>query len=75
MNKTSVYLTDDERDRLAYLARRTGKSQAEIIRDAIRCYEAEDSRKRTFAMTASGRGPGGSIADIPEEEYLKGFGE
>jgi predicted transcriptional regulator len=75
MNKTSVYLTDDERDRLAYLARRTGKSQAEIIRDAIRSYERHVETERWPSIDGAGTGPGGSIADIPEEEYLKGFGQ
>jgi bifunctional DNA-binding transcriptional regulator/antitoxin component of YhaV-PrlF toxin-antitoxin module len=30
---------------------------------------------RHFALAGSGRGDGTSIADIPEEELLKGFGE
>ena len=32
-------------------------------------------RLRTFAMKGAFKGPGGSIADIPEEHLLKGFGE
>ena len=30
---------------------------------------------REFAMDGAVEGPGGSIADVPEEELLKGFGE
>ena len=37
--------------------------------------ESARPRLRTFAMIGIGEGPGGSIADIPEEELLKGFGE
>lgn len=36
---------------------------------------SERRRLRTFAMKGAFRGPGGSIADIPEDELLKGFGE
>lgn len=35
----------------------------------------ERPRLRTFAMIGVGEGPGGSIADVPEEDLLKGFGE
>jgi hypothetical protein len=74
MNKTSVYLTDDEVARLAALAAREGTSQAEVIRRAIRMYEPERHGDRNFAVVGSGDGPGGSVADIPEEELLEGFG-
>jgi hypothetical protein len=74
MNKTSVYLTDDEVARLAALAAREGTSQAEVIRRAIRTYEPQRYGDRNFAVVGSGDGPGGSVADIPEEELLEGFG-
>jgi hypothetical protein len=74
MNKTSVYLTNDEAARVAALAAREGTSQAEVIRRAIRTYEPERRGDRNFAVVGSGEGPGGSVADIPEEELLEGFG-
>jgi predicted transcriptional regulator len=74
MNKTSVYLTDDEVARLAALATREGTSQAEVIRRAIRTYEPQRQGDRNFAVVGSGDGPGGSVADISEEELLEGFG-
>jgi predicted transcriptional regulator len=74
MNKTSVYLTDDEAARVAALASREGTSQAEVIRRAIRQYEPQRQGDRNFAVVGSGDGPGGSVADIPEEELLEGFG-
>jgi predicted DNA-binding protein len=75
MKKTSVYLTEGEVARLERLARQEGSSQASIIRKAITSYVPAPRRDRNFAMAASGDGPGGSIADVPEEEYLEGFGE
>jgi len=40
MRKTSVYLSDDDTERLRQLAQREGRSQAEIIRAALSAYEA-----------------------------------
>lgn len=75
MEKTSVYLGEDERLRLAELTRETGKPQAELIREAIAQYQPPPRLPRHFAIDGIGLGPGGSIADIPEEELLEGFGE
>jgi len=75
MRKTSVYLTERERQRLAHLAAQEGRSQAEIVRAAIEAYEPARPRARRFALEGCVSGDGTSAADIPEEEYLKGFGE
>ena len=74
VQKTSVYLTDQEVARLARLADREGMSQAEIIRRAIRQYEPDRRRDRRFALIEVADGPGGSIADIAEADQLEGFG-
>ena len=75
MHKTSVYLTDEEIRRLGRLAAHEGTSQAEVIRRAIRVYQPERPGRRDFALIGVAEGPGGSIADVPEEELLDGFGE
>lgn len=75
MHKTSVYLTTEEIARLATIARREGISQAEVIRRAIHLYEPERKGDRDFALVGIAEGPGGSIADVPEEGLLEGFGE
>jgi hypothetical protein len=75
VHKTSVYLTDAERDRLAWLAEVEGRSQAEILRAAIHAYEPRRGRDRDFVGARSFDGPGYSVADLPEEELLEGFGE
>jgi hypothetical protein len=74
VRKTSVYLTEDETARLARLAMREGTSQAEVIRRAIKTYEPQGRGDREFALVGSADGPGGSVADIDEEELLEGFG-
>lgn len=75
MRKTSVYLNDDEAERLARLAREEGRSQAAVLRDAIATYRPRPAQDRNFALSGVGRGDGTSIADIPEEDLLEGFGE
>lgn len=75
MHKTSVYLRDEELARLAALAEREGTSQAEVLRRAIRLYEPERRGDRNFSMVGIADGPGGSIADLSEEDLLEGFGE
>lgn len=74
MRKTSVYLSDDETARLTALAKREGASQAEMIRRAIRTYVPERRGDRNFSLIRSAEGPGDSVADMSEEELLKGFG-
>lgn len=70
-----MYLGDEHVARLRQLAAREGRSQAEILRDAIVAYAERGKVDRHFALTGIAEGPGGSVADIPEEELLKGFGE
>jgi hypothetical protein len=75
MRKTSVYLDEDQARRLARLAREEGRSQAEVLREAVATYQPRPSRDRNFALAGSGHGDGSSIVDVPQEDLLKGFGE
>jgi predicted DNA-binding protein len=75
MRKTSVYLDEEQAERLARLARDEGRPQAEILREAVANYQPRISQDRNFALAGSGHGDGSSIADVPEEELLEGFGE
>jgi predicted transcriptional regulator len=75
MRKTSVYLDELQAERLAKLARQEGRPQAEILREAVATYQPKPSEDRNFALAGSGQGDGTSIADVPEEDLLEGFGE
>lgn len=75
MRKTSVYLSDEDCQRLAELAELEGRPQAAIIRDALARYDPPRPADRSFALFDTGAGDGRSIADIPDEELLEGFGE
>lgn len=75
MKKTSVYLDVEHAARLKRAAEAEGRSQAEILRDAILMYTSASSQPRSFAMDGVVSVPGLSIADLSEEELLEGFGE
>ena len=75
MRKTSVYLDEEQAERLARISREEGRPQAEILREAVASYQPKTTEDRNFVLAGSGRGDGSSIADVPEEELLEGFGE
>jgi len=77
MRKTSVYLNDEQADRLVALARDEGRSQAEILREAIAAYRPPSSQDRGFALAAGWKRIDADprpISEIPERELLEGFG-
>lgn len=74
MRKTSVYLDDSDAERLRRLAAQEGRSQAEIVREALAAYERARTAPRAFALEDTWAGDGSSVADVPEEELLAGFG-
>ena len=78
MRKTSVYLSEQESRRLVELARAEGRSQAEIIREAITAYVPTAESAGDFALAAGfvrrDKDPR-PLSEIPEDELLDGFGE
>ena len=71
MEKTTVYLTTDQRRALARAARATGKSEAELIRQGIDVVTSDHGiAEPTLPLFESGQ------PDLAErvEELLDGFG-
>lgn len=58
MHKTTVYLNDDELEGLRQLSAATGRSQADLIREAIRQATARSRTARSFRSLGKGEGPG-----------------
>jgi predicted DNA-binding protein len=78
VRKTSVYLTERGSQRLAELARAEGRSQAEIIRDAIDQYVPAGSGGGEFALAVGFQRIDDDprpISEIPDDELLTGFGQ
>ena len=74
VRKTSVYLDDQLAERLARLARDEGRSQAEVLREAIARYQPGSIMDRDFALDGCTTGAGDSVADFDEADRLRGFG-
>jgi predicted transcriptional regulator len=74
VKKTSVYLDDADVERLRRISAEEGRSQAEVMRAALSAYEQARTAPRAFEFEGSWEGDGSSVADVPEEELLAGFG-
>lgn len=74
MKKTSVYLDEADIERLRRLAVLERRSQAQIIREAIQNYEPRRDPDRDFAVEGAWEGDGTSVASVPDEKLLEGFG-
>jgi len=73
MLKTTVYLSEELKRKLAALARRRRTSEARLIREGLEQIVRDESPRRpTFPLFNSGN-PG--LWRQPDEELLKGFGE
>jgi predicted transcriptional regulator len=70
MHKTTLYLEDDLRDRIASAAKEAGRSQADLVRDALRAFFFKRKKPRSVGM-----GKGGRHLSERAEELLRGFGE
>jgi predicted DNA-binding protein len=76
--KTSVYLEPSQRKHLQALAKRTGRPQSQLIREAIEKYEPGPPADRTFALAAGFERIDSDprrISEIPDVELLDGFGK
>ncbi|MGE3269754.1 MAG: hypothetical protein AB7P40_13465 [Chloroflexota bacterium] len=75
MKQYTIMLDDEQVERLKRMAETEMKTEDQLIADLIRRYAVESGHERVFAMEGAGRGPGGSVADIPDEDLMQGFGE
>lgn len=73
MRKTTVYLPDELKAELERVAGETGKSEAELVRDAIRrlVRESRPPKPRLPLFDSSDA----TLAERVDEELARGFGE
>ena len=80
MRKTSVYLEDRQAELLRRVAEREGRSQAEVLRDALSDYAERAGAPRNFALArVAGQGPDPrpreqASAAPSHDDLMKGFG-
>ncbi|MEE9465303.1 MAG: ribbon-helix-helix protein, CopG family [Candidatus Neomarinimicrobiota bacterium] len=71
MFRTQIYLTEKERTTLKLLTKQTGKSQSQLIRDAIdRLIELLDHQNRRYLLRQA-RGMWRGRKDLPDFEELR----
>jgi len=66
MVRTQIYLTDQQRDELSALARRSGKKQSELIREAIDHLIHESGQSRREAVLRDAAGMWKERTDLPD---------
>lgn len=72
--KTSVYLDEQDKRRLAHLARTSGTSEAELLRQGVRLVLARSARPRP--RTGVGASTDGRTAEDSDDLLREsGFGE
>lgn len=71
MVRTQIYLTSHEKEALAALSRRTGKSQSELIREAIDSMIERSNVAERHELLAAGRGLWKEREDLPDFGRLR----
>ncbi len=68
MEKTTLYLTSDLQKRLREVSRRTGRPQADLVREAVATYLAELAPPKPASI---GLGADAELHSDDTEEWLK----
>jgi Arc/MetJ-type ribon-helix-helix transcriptional regulator len=74
MTKTSVYLPEQLKHELALVARRRGRSEAELIREAIARLVAEEEQDRPRPRPGLFASGDPALANRVDEVLAEGFG-
>jgi len=71
MVRTQLYLTEEERNGLAALARATGKKQSELIREAVDRLIEQSAAKRRDAVLDRAAGMWKDRDDLPDFRAMR----
>lgn len=71
MLRTQIYLTEKQRTQLAGIAKKTGKKQSELIREAIDRLVDETDQSRRDLVLREAAGIWKDRADLPDFNVLR----
>lgn len=71
MNRTQIYLTEEEQKALFSIANQTGKSKSELIRNAIDDYIEKFVKKNRLTLLRKARGIWQNRLDLPDFDKLR----
>ena len=66
MQRTQIYLTDEEKKAVRSIAQRMGKTQSEVIRTAVDRFVERESSADRLDLLRSGRGLWREREDLPD---------
>lgn len=71
LRRTQIYLTAEEQDALGALARRSGRTRSDLIREAIDAYVHEAVGTSRVEKLAAGQGLWAARRDLPDFAALR----